>query len=325
MDRKKEVERVGRPEEGRKGKGRESRFFRKTRVKMEVAYNRRDMMLYALGIGCKDLRFIYEHDKHFEVFPTYPLVLGFKGDSSDVVPYPSPPMLASLKTSGIKKKGAVLDGERHLCILKPLPGEGARLYLTSRVVGVHPKKSGTVLESEMTISDKEGDIYAIITTGSFYVGVTDSKPYGKSHSRNVVTPSRKPDSIVEETTSLAQAALYRLSGDYNPLHIDPKKAKELKFPRPILHGLCTMGHSVRHVLQTYGDGQGTRVKSVGVRFSSPVYPGETLITKMWKTPTTEAGNVRIVFETSVKERNKVVMKRCEMVLCPRASRLTSAL
>uniref|UniRef100_A0A7S4DNL5 MaoC-like domain-containing protein n=1 Tax=Lotharella globosa TaxID=91324 RepID=A0A7S4DNL5_9EUKA len=270
-----------------------------------VGYNKRDLILYALGIGVTDLRFLYENHPNFAAFPLYPVVLGFKGESEDVVGFPSPPMIAASANAGITPKGPALDGERHVIIHKPLPPGGCKLDLECRCVGVHPKRSGTLLESEMFLMDKTHKThYATITTGTFYVGVKDVQKFGKSHSKSVKVPNRAPDRVVQQKTSALQATMYRLSGDYNPLHVDPGTAKEMEFKEPILHGLCTMGHSTNHVLGTYGNNDPAKIKSVRVRFSSPVFPGETLETRMWKLPG-GAGEVRVVFETRVVERNKV--------------------
>eukprot|EP00472_Partenskyella_glossopodia_P009107 CAMPEP_0197531692 /NCGR_PEP_ID=MMETSP1318-20131121/36637_1 /TAXON_ID=552666 /ORGANISM="Partenskyella glossopodia, Strain RCC365" /LENGTH=314 /DNA_ID=CAMNT_0043087993 /DNA_START=63 /DNA_END=1007 /DNA_ORIENTATION=- len=276
-----------------------------------VGYNRRDLVVYALGIGSSDLRFTYEKDPKFAAFPTYPFVLGFKGTSLDVVGFPSKAMRQA-NVSPVR--GPVLDGERNIEIIRPLPAEGRdNMTLTTELIGVHPKRSGTVVETRSILQDVRGDVYAIITSGSFFVGVKDAKKIGQSHSKKIKVPSRIPDKIVRQKLQPQQAMLYRLSGDYNPLHIDPKIAKKAGFPAPILHGLCSLGHSARHVLATYGGNDPSRMKSVCVRFSSPVYPGETLETRMWQ-ESSSSGDVKVIFETAVVERKKVVMSRCQMIL-----------
>lgn len=116
-------------------------------------------------------------------------------------------------------------------------------------------------------------------------------------------PSKKePDHIAEEQTKSSQALLYRLANDRNALHTDPDVAKAVGFDRPILHGLCTYGFTVRAVYDRYCNFDSTQIKKVQTLFMNPVYPGDTLIVKMWK-----EGNI-IIVETSTKESKKVAMK-----------------
>jgi len=116
-------------------------------------------------------------------------------------------------------------------------------------------------------------------------------------------PSRNPDAVVEEKTTPSQAALYRLSGDLNPLHILPEYAAIGGFDRPILHGLCTTGIAAKHILKTYGPYEDLKVRLVGV-----VYPGETVVTKMWKEGS------KVLFTVTVKERNAVAIANAAATL-----------
>lgn len=279
------------------------------------SYNTRDLITYAIGIGSKDLRYIYEKDRNFAPFPTYPIVLAFKGDASDVVGFPSPAMIAA--GGGrlqVKPKGAGLDAERYIEILRPLPKKGD-FFLKQRTIGVHDKGRGALVENESVLTDKNGVEYVKMISGGFMMNVTGFKSAGVTNSQKITPPSRAPDAVVEERTSIEQAQIYRLSGDYNPLHVDPKFAKAFGFKEPILHGLCTMGHAARHVLKEFGDNDAARFKSIKVRFSSPVLPGNTLVTKMWK-----EGN-RVIFVTTVKETGKTVINNAAIELKNPSSKL----
>jgi 3-hydroxyacyl-CoA dehydrogenase/3a,7a,12a-trihydroxy-5b-cholest-24-enoyl-CoA hydratase len=125
-----------------------------------------------------------------------------------------------------------------------------------------------------------------------------------------VPPSREPDVVVEDSIPENQALLYRLSGDWNPLHADPGMAKAFGFERPILHGLCTFGYAARRVLESFAPVRNPDFfKSIKVRFADNVYPGDTLITEMWK----ESAQ-RIVFQCKVKERDSVVISNAAIEL-----------
>ena len=117
------------------------------------------------------------------------------------------------------------------------------------------------------------------------------------------TPDREPDRVVEYQTSGNQAGIYRLSGDRNPLHIDPDLARAAGFSSPILHGLCTYGYACRAVLQAFCEFDPARIVSHQARFSSPVFPGDKLTIKLWREDETT-----ISFEVDVAERNVTVIR-----------------
>lgn len=135
-------------------------------------------------------------------------------------------------------------------------------------------------------------------SGNFGGKRTSDNPQVKSV---VDPPNRPPNATIHETTSVDQAALYRLSGDTNPLHIDPAFAAMGGFDKPILHGLCSLGFAVRHVLRQYANNDVSRFKGVKARFAGTLLPGQTIKTDMWK-----EGN-RIYFQCSCVETGKVII------------------
>jgi len=257
--------------------------------------------LYSIGIGCSELDFVYELSPKFSAFPTYPIVLGFKGTANDVLSFPSPMMMQTMSTPPLPGTKVGLDGERFLEILHPLPLEGT-FTLKDTLIGVHKRGQGALVETETTISDDK-HTYVRIVSGAFLVGAKDFTPEsaGQTYSENIKLPARNADAVEELKTSPLQTHIYRLSGDYNPLHIDPRFAKMNGFKEPILHGLCSLGFATRAVLKTYGNNDPSLFKAVKVRFAKPVMPGETLAVSMWK-----EGN-RVFLEVKAKERDLVVL------------------
>ena len=267
-----------------------------------VGYNRRDLLLYALGVGCDELCFIHEDSPDFAAFPTYPAVLGFKGDATDVVTFPSPAMMAS-PTPFLPGTRVILDAERYIECVRPLPPDGASLSLRTKLVGVLQKGKGAVLQTESELSDADGQLLYRLQAASFAVGARGFRSAGVAHSRPAEPPARPCDCMREQRVSEGQAQLYRLSGDYNPLHVDPAVAQMSGYEKPILHGLCSLGFAVHAVLNECAGGDAARFKAVRARFAAPVLPGQTLRTKMWR-----QGAGRVLFETEVAETGTAAIK-----------------
>eukprot|EP00747_Dinoflagellata_sp_TGD_P169933 gnl/TRDRNA2_/TRDRNA2_200195_c0_seq1.p1 gnl/TRDRNA2_/TRDRNA2_200195_c0~~gnl/TRDRNA2_/TRDRNA2_200195_c0_seq1.p1 ORF type:complete len:321 (+),score=60.19 gnl/TRDRNA2_/TRDRNA2_200195_c0_seq1:72-1034(+) len=298
-----------------------------------VAYNGRDVLLYAVGIGCDEMKWIYEQDASFEVFPTYPVVLSQKGQAQSWDTFASsdgylgknrPKPSASVqpkppaKTFVLKGVKVMVDAERYIEKVKPLPTTGAKLEIRSRLYGVHKRGSGALIERESELYDPATDmVYYKFIEAQFHIGAHSFTEAGNTYSKTVSPPARAPDAVEEMHVSAQQAHLYRLSGDYNPLHIDPlyPGIKGGGFRGPILHGLCTLGHATRAVMKGFGDNSAGNFKSVKVRFSSPVLPGETLVTKMWR-----EGN-RVIFTTEVKETGKICVSNAYFEMSSGASKL----
>jgi acyl dehydratase len=265
-----------------------------------VRYTTRDLILYAVGIGCTDLRFVFENEKGFSAFPTYPFVLGFKGVDADVVPFPSPAMQRGAVLPQLPGVVVALDGEREIVQLAPLDHRGGELTMRSRIIGIHKRGSGAIIDSEAELFDMAGNkIYRIIS-GTFLVGAKGFADAGRSNSEKIPVPSRPADAVDNIPTSVEQAQVYRLSGDYNALHIDPAVALRAGFKRPILHGLCSYGMTARAVLKHFCGNDAGRFRSMKARFAAPVLPGQTLRVEMWRVSAR-----RVVVRSSVVETGKV--------------------
>jgi acyl dehydratase len=260
-----------------------------------VTYTDQDIMLYALGLGAganpldpRDLSFVYE--ENLRPLPTMSVLLGRGSEKI-------------LRGGGINFV-LLLHGEQRLRIHKPLT-PGGRVVSTARCLEALDKGTdkGAVLFLETEIVDAAtGDRHATVISTFFCRG---DGGFGGPAEGSLVPhpiPSRPPDKELALATRLDQAALYRLTGDRNPLHIDPNFAKRAGFEKPILHGLCTYGIACRAVMEAYCDRDPARIKSFDTRMSSPVYPGETIVTRMWK-----EGAI-VSFECGVAERPVTVIK-----------------
>eukprot|EP00405_Crypthecodinium_cohnii_P000150 CAMPEP_0194763278 /NCGR_PEP_ID=MMETSP0323_2-20130528/18703_1 /TAXON_ID=2866 ORGANISM="Crypthecodinium cohnii, Strain Seligo" /NCGR_SAMPLE_ID=MMETSP0323_2 /ASSEMBLY_ACC=CAM_ASM_000346 /LENGTH=295 /DNA_ID=CAMNT_0039687659 /DNA_START=66 /DNA_END=953 /DNA_ORIENTATION=+ len=278
--------------------------------KIRVAYNTRDLLLYAIGIGSTDPRYVYEKDPNFAAFPTYPICLTFKGDSPDVLSFP-PPAMSAVRTPALEGVKVGLDAEKIIEKINELPTTATELILEGRLAGVHKRGSGALTENIYELKDETGKIYYRIISAGFAVGAKNFKDAGVSFSRQIKAPKEEPKYVIETKIDEFNANIFRLSGDYNPLHVDPQAAKKGGFETPIIHGLCSLGHTTRCVLDAVAGGDAKRFKSVRMRFASPVIPGQTLQVRIWPASATE-----VKFETMVKETGKVCISNGMMELHP---------
>ena len=262
-------------------------------------YNERDVAIYALGIGAPadtldqdELKFVYELSSHgFQVFPTFAVVFSYEFNRS----------VPSGDIAGIKYNPMLcVHGEQFLRVFRPLPA-AATVTSTISIADIFDKGSGLLMVIDVESRLKNGEKLATARHSLFF---RELGGFGgeRGLSTKEVMPDRAPDSIHEESTHVAQALLYRLAGDDNPLHADPPMAAIGHYEKPILHGLCTMGFAARAILKRCGDNDPRRFDSINVRFSRHVFPGETLVTEMWREDETE-----IRFQTKVKERDVVVL------------------
>lgn len=281
----------------------------KAKLELESSYDERDVSLYALGIGAArdpldagELKYVYELGGDFQTLPTY-----------GVMPQMGA-MLAEAKKGSLALPGMnfgfdrLLHGEQYTEIHRPLPPK-AKLKHIFKFKNAYDKDPNAVVTFAISSVDENGEELMYNEMTSFVKGAGGwGGDRGPSADVNV-PPAREPDAVIEEKTDANQTLLYRLSGDWNPLHADPAFAKAFGYDRPILHGLCTFGYCGRHVIKAFSNNDPRYFKSIKVRFAKSVFPGETLVTKMWK-----ESDTRIVFETSVKERNEVVIKNAAVEL-----------
>jgi len=264
---------------------------------VEQTYTAKDSILYALGLGLgadpldeRQLDFVWEEAEGFNALPTMAAVLA------------GPGFWVRDPESGIDWV-KVLHGEQGVRIHKPLP-PAATVTATTKVTGLIDKGAdkGALIYIERTLVDKAtGDKLATLTQTTF--GRGDGGFGGASGPTKPVHPIPERDAdMVCDLPTLPQAALiYRLSGDPNPLHVSPKVAREANFKAPILHGLCTLGVAGHAILKEACDYDVSRFKSLDLRFSAPVYPGETIRTEMWR------DDGIMSFRSKVVERDLVVL------------------
>ncbi|KAF9928572.1 hypothetical protein BGZ67_006882 [Mortierella alpina] len=267
-------------------------------------YSERDVILYNLGIGAtrKDLHLVYENNEAFGAVPTFGVIPSFTAMNAvpfgDILPSFNPMML--------------LHGEQYLEIIKPFPTSG-KLISTPYVVDILDKGKGCVATIGVKTTDENGDDICVneftmfIRGSGNFGGKKEGADRGAATAVNQV-PKRKPDHVVQEKTSEDQAALYRLSGDWNPLHIDPDMAAVGGFDVPILHGLCSFGIAGKHIFKTYCDNNAASFKNIKVRFAKTVNPGETLETSMWR-----EGN-KVIFQVRAVERDAIIISNAAVEL-----------
>ncbi|ODH48235.1 hypothetical protein GX48_05633 [Paracoccidioides brasiliensis] len=273
-------------------------------------YVARDVILYNISLGAKrtDLPFVYENDSNFQALPTFGVIPWF----NTITPWNLDDLVANFSPM------MLLHGEQYLEIRKyPIP-TAAKTVSIPKLIDVIDKGNAAIVVVGYTTKDaKTGDDLFYNESTIFIRG---SGGFGGSPKPTARRPKaataaykplqRKPDTVVEEKTSEDQAVLYRLNGDYNPLHIDPEFSKIGGFKTPILHGLCSLGISGKHVFKTYGP-----FKSLKVRFAGVVLPGQTLKTEMWKE------NGAVVFQTTVVETGKLAIAGAGAELVSTGSKL----
>jgi acyl dehydratase len=255
---------------------------------VERTYTERDPIFYALSLGlgqdpvnADELPFVYEEKT--KVLPTFPVVAA------------QPGFWARELDTGIDWV-KVVHGEHDLVLHSPMPVRGSVTSHT-RVIEVIDKGpgKGALVISQRKLNDKStGQLYATITQTTFCRGDGGFGGPARTAPEPHALPTRAPDAVCDLVTRPEMALLYRWNADMNPLHADPAIAQAAGFGRPILHGLATFGVSGHAILKTLCGYDPGRFRSMAVRFSAPVYPGETIRTEMWRDGTIVSFRARVV-------------------------------
>ena len=285
---------------------------------IETQYTERDLALYALGVGAahdplnpSDLKLVYEMADGFVGLPTYAVIQPINAILKQASEGESAPGL----NYGLDR---ILHGEQYTEVFRPLP-PNAKLRHHAKIKDIFDKGKGAVVVTEIHSFDTTTNEELFRNDVTMFVRGAGGWGGDRGPSADVNVPlDRAPDAVVTEKTAENQALLYRLSGDWNPLHVDPEFAKAFGFEKPILHGLCTFGFAGRHVINQMAKGDARLFKSIKVRFADSVFPGETLKTEMWND-----GELRVIFRCTAVERNKVVISNAAVELfkeVPKAKR-----
>jgi acyl dehydratase len=262
----------------------------------ERSWDSKDALLYAVGVGAglgdplAELEFTTENSEGIEqqVLPTYAVLIS-QGRTSGRLGDFDPAML--------------VHAEQAVELHRPLPVEGT-VRTTSTVTGIYDKGSGALVVTEnVAVDAATGEPLATTRSSAFIRG---EGGFGGERGSDAAwdRPDRAPDHQVTYQTRPEQALVYRLSGDRNPLHVDPKFAARGGFDRPILHGLCTYGVTGRALLHVLCDSDPARFGSMSGRFSRPVWPGEALTVSVWRPD----GGDTALFQTT-KDDGTVVIDR----------------
>ena len=264
-----------------------------TSENVEISYSDKDSILYSLGVGLgndpmnmAELKYVYENSQ--VALPS--MATNFQYHS---------PLLLKANINFI----LVVHGEQKLSFTNPLPVSGDFIS-NAKVIGCYDKGEGkgAVIDVETTIKLKKDNTEICKLVSTTFARGDGGFGGPESPKSEIFRPEGDPDFVHEIKTKPDQALIFRLSGDYNPLHSDPNFAKTAGFEKPILHGMCTYGIACRSLVESVCEGDAKRLKKFDCRFSSPVYPGETIVTEMWK------NGSKVYYQSKVKERDKIVIK-----------------
>jgi acyl dehydratase len=234
------------------------------------SWDSKDVMLYAVGVGAKpegELEFVFE-GKGPKVLPTFAVIPGMFA-------------MGGLVSNVEINLAMLLHGEQAITLHREIPPEG-KVRVTGRISEVWDKGKAAVIGCEGVVEDNQGPLFTTKATLFVRGAGGFGGDRGPSTTGLNAPPERKPDHVIEDATRPEQGAIYRLSGDRNPIHIDPDFAKMAGFQKPFMHGLCTYGFVGRAILRALCGSDPARFQSFAARFADQVYFGDTIITKIWR-------------------------------------------
>ncbi len=260
---------------------------------IDKCYNFRDVILYALGVGAGFSELPYVYEKDLKVIPTFGMASIFD-------------FFFHVGTAAQVNPAGILHGEQDLFFHAPIPVEGV-LTTTGEITHLVDKgkdKGSLIIARSDTLHSGGAHLFTSVLTmfarldGGF--GEVGEKP----PVNDIQIPETEPDVIVTEKPGENQPLIYRLSGDYFPLHVDPEFAAAAGFEKPIMHGLCTLGFSCRALMGSMIPLRPERLRRLRCRFTRPLYPGREIQTRIWKT---DAG--RAIWNTVNAETGEVIIDK----------------
>jgi len=258
------------------------------------SWDSKDALLYAVGVGAglgdplQELVFTTENCEGIEqkVLPTFGVLVA---------------QARAGRRLGDYDRAMLVHAEQAFELHRPLPVEGT-VRTVSTVTGIYDKGSGALVVTENAAVDAASGEPLVTSTSSAFIRGEGGFGGERGSDQPWARPDREPDYQAVMTTRPEQALIYRLSGDRNPLHVDPKFAARGGFSQPILHGLCTYGITGRGLLHLLCDSDPARFRSMSGRFSRPVLPGEPLTVSAWR----QDGSDTLLFQTTRSDGTVVI-------------------
>ncbi|MEB4212176.1 MaoC/PaaZ C-terminal domain-containing protein [Mycobacterium sp. 94-17] len=230
-------------------------------------WDQTDVILYALGVGARppaELALLNEACGP-AVLPTFALIANWWAVKD----------LRSVLGLGAYP---IVHAAQSLELLRPI-GSNGELSVAAQVSAVWDKGKHGAVEVTSRGADAAGPVF-IARSQTMVLGAGGFG--GQRGPAADPDPDGQPDDVSDDTIRPEQAAIYRLSGDRNQLHIDPAAARKFGFDDVFLHGLCTLGFAARAVINKAGQGEPQSLRSLSCRFAKPVRLGAPIRTEMWR-------------------------------------------